>query len=68
MINKIKTKLFEILSTKYANYQVIDNPKRRQDKFPCIEIRLSTVNRDRYNKNYQCVVRYQVHIFSEYDG
>ena len=58
MINKIKDKLFEVLSSNYEN-QIVDNG---------IQIRLSTVTRDKYKGTFQYTIRYQVHIFSDYDG
>jgi len=68
MIKKIKAKLFEVLSNKYPNFQIIDNMSMAEDIFPCIQIRLSGVSRDKYDKTFKYTVRYQIHIFSEYDG
>lgn len=68
MINKIKDKLFEVLSSNYEN-QIVDNAAAVEEgKYPRIQIRLSTVTRDKYKGTFQYTIRYQVHIFSDYDG
>ena len=68
MINKIKDKLFEVLSSNYEN-QIVDNAAAVEEgKYPRIQIRLSTVTRDKYQGTFQYTIRYQVHIFSDYDG
>lgn len=68
MINKIKDKLFEVLSSNYEN-QIVDNAAAvKEGKYPRIQIRLSTVTRDKYQGTFQYTIRYQVHIFSDYDG
>lgn len=69
MINKIKDKLYEILSGNYENYQIVDNAAAVEEgDYPRIQIRLSTATRDKYNGAFQYTIRYQVHIFSDYDG
>lgn len=68
MINKIKDKLFEVLSSNYEN-QIVDNAAAVEEgDYPRIQIRLSTVTRDKYKGTFQYTIRYQVHIFSDYDG
>lgn len=68
MINKIKDKLFEVLSSNYEN-QIVDNAAAVEEgEYPRIQIRLSTVTRDKYQGTFQYTIRYQVHIFSDYDG
>ena len=68
MINKIKDKLFEVLSSNYEN-QIVDNAAAVEEgDYPRIQIRLSTVTRDKYQGTFQYTIRYQVHIFSNYDG
>ena len=68
MINKIKDKLFEVLSSNYEN-QIVDNGAAVEEgDYPRIQIRLSTVTRDKYQGTFQYTIRYQVHIFSDYDG
>ena len=68
MINKIKDKLFEVLSSNYEN-QIVDNAAAVEEgKYPRIQIRLSTVTRDKYQGTFQYTIRYQIHIFSDYDG
>lgn len=68
MINKIKDKLFEVLSSNYEN-QIVDNAAAVEEgDYPRIQIRLSTVTRDKYQGTFQYTIRYQVHIFSDYDG
>ena len=68
MINKIKDKLFEVLSSNYEN-QIVDNAAAvKEGDYPRIQIRLSTVTRDKYQGTFQYTIRYQVHIFSDYDG
>ena len=68
MINKIKDKLFEVLSGNYEN-QIVDNAAAVEEgDYPRIQIRLSTVTRDKYQGTFQYTIRYQVHIFSDYDG
>lgn len=67
MIDKIKTKLYKILSNKYEN-QIIDNAFSNEDKFPCIQIRLQKGDRKNRHKGFQSVIRYQIHIFSDYEG
>ena len=68
MINKIKDKLFEVLSSNYEN-QIVDNAAAVEEgEYPRIQIRLSTVTRDKYKGTFQYTIRYQVHIFSDYDG
>ena len=68
MINKIKDKLFEVLSSNYEN-QIVDNAAAvKEGDYPRIQIRLSTVTRDKYKGTFQYTIRYQVHIFSDYDG
>ena len=68
MINKIKDKLFEVLSSNYKN-QIVDNAAAVEEgDYPRIQIRLSTVTRDKYQGTFQYTIRYQVHIFSDYDG
>lgn len=68
MINKIKDKLFEVLSSNYGN-QIVDNAAAVEEgEYPRIQIRLSTVTRDKYQGTFQYTIRYQVHIFSDYDG
>ena len=45
MINKIKDKLFEVLSSNYEN-QIVDNAAAVEEgEYPRIQIRLSTVTR-----------------------
>jgi hypothetical protein len=69
MINKIKDKLYEVLSSNYEDSQIVDNASAVEEgNYPRIQIRLSTVNRDFYNGTFLYVIRYQVHIFSDYDG
>lgn len=68
MIKTIKTKLFNILSNKYPDYQIIDNMSMAEDRFPCLQIRLGGISRDRYRGNFRQTIRYQIHIFSDYDG
>lgn len=69
MINKIKDKLYEVLSSNYEGNQIVDNASAVEEgSYPRIQIRLSTVNRDFYNGTFLYVIRYQVHIFSDYDG
>ena len=68
MINKIKDKLFEVLSSNYEN-QIVDNAAAVEEgDYPRIQIRLSTVTRDKYQGTFQYTIRYQIHIFSDYDG
>ena len=68
MINKIKDKLFEVLSSNYEN-QIVDNAAAVEEgDYPRIQIRLSTVTRDKSQGTFQYTIRYQVHIFSDYDG
>ena len=62
MINKIKDKLFEVLSSNYEN-QIVDNAAAVEEgDYPRIQIRLSTVTRDKYQGTFQYTIRYQVHI------
>lgn len=66
MINKIKVKLFDILS-KDLGYNVVDNPERGEN-FPCVFLKLGNTTRDIFRNNFRFQIKFKIDIFSNYDG
>lgn len=66
MINKIKVKLFDILS-KDLGYNVVDNPERGES-FPCVFLKLGNTTRDIFRNNFRFQIKFKIDIFSNYDG
>ena len=69
MLTKIKTKLYDILSTDLS-YNVMDNPYENQERtFPYVMLTLGNVVRDILKNNaFQNKIRFKIDIFSDYDG
>lgn len=66
MIDKIKVKLFDILS-KDLGYNVVDNPERGEN-FPCVFLKLGNTTRDIFRNNFRFQIKFKIDIFSNYDG
>lgn len=68
MIEEIKQQIFNILSEDLG-YNVSDNPYgSEEDTFPLVRIRLSSCARDKAKNMFQNRLRYQIDIFSDYNG
>lgn len=67
LTQEIKMKLYSIISS--LGYSVVDRAQGKEtDSFPCIRLKLSSLQRDFFENNFVYVLRYQVDIFSNYEG
>ena len=66
MIQEIKKQIYDTLSNTLG-YNVSDNASEKK-KYPYVRIILSNTTRDKFKNVFQYKVKYQIDIFSDYDG
>lgn len=66
MIQEIKKQIYDTLSSTLG-YNVSDNASEKK-KYPYVRVILSNTTRDKFKNAFQYKIKYQIDIFSDYDG